>query len=293
MVTKQRLCGVPILLIVALGSFGTAGEAVADDRDGTPFRRMPVVYIENRGQLDARVRYYQTAKNATLYFTPGGVTIAQTDGAQRWAVKMDFLGANPVTPIGRRLTEAIISYFKGPEKDWKAGLPTYSEVVYPNLWPGIDLVYSGEDGHTKYSFLVAADADPRRIRIGYRGATEVGVNGVGELTVIIPTGGFGEEQPYAYQNIAGQRRNIATAFQVRPDELSGTHVLAFAVDNYDRSQPLTIDPTITIYGGDVDETGEGHGVAFDERGSAYLAGFTVTGWSSFPIDPGFDLSFND
>ncbi len=40
-------------------------------------------------------------------------------------------------------TQTVISYFKGQPDEWQTGLPTYARLVYPDLWPGIDLVYYG------------------------------------------------------------------------------------------------------------------------------------------------------
>jgi hypothetical protein len=61
-----------------------------------------------------------------------------------WVVKLDFVGADPaVQPVGRDQTDALISYFRGPHEEWQTGLRTYARVIYQDLWPGIDLHYSG------------------------------------------------------------------------------------------------------------------------------------------------------
>ncbi len=97
--------------------------------------KVPLYFIENRGQVDAAVSYYLEGEDTTAYFTPTGVTFALTGPAeapstasakavsgapgharrvsleerpgktpwsepeetakQRWIVKLDFLGANP------------------------------------------------------------------------------------------------------------------------------------------------------------------------------------------------------
>ena len=64
--------------------------------------------------------------------------------ARRWAVKFDFVGANPaVRPVGEDPAETVVSYFRGRPDEWHTGLRTFRRIVYPELWPGIDLVYSG------------------------------------------------------------------------------------------------------------------------------------------------------
>jgi hypothetical protein len=150
--------------------------AVADAPAGVQasLAHLPRYFVENQGQADNRVGYYLLGGG--VYFTGEGVTYALTEPAaprsrdraaahapaaepearrQRWAVKLDFVGADPdARPVGQDKTEAVVSYFKGPEAQWRTGLLTYGAVAYPDLWPGIDLVYEGSGGQLKYSLLV-------------------------------------------------------------------------------------------------------------------------------------------
>src|SRR5262245_43253567 len=73
-------------------------ESEADKgRIRTAFEKMPLHFVENRGQLDGRVAYYGQARDASLYFTSQGVTLALTErsAVRRYALKLDFLDANP------------------------------------------------------------------------------------------------------------------------------------------------------------------------------------------------------
>jgi len=121
---------------------------------------MPLYFIENRGQLDSRVAYYVQGRDTTLYFTLDGMTMTLTDlknreraskgslekasllresarepkSMSRWAVKLDFVGANPHPKIvAGDPTPAVVSYFKGPREKWKAGLATYGSILYSDL----------------------------------------------------------------------------------------------------------------------------------------------------------------
>jgi hypothetical protein len=188
--------------------------------------KLPLYFIENRGQVDARVAYYVQGRSTAVYFTAEGVTFALTgprerqaasepsqpgaflrpvavtttadaDAAmQRWAVKLEFVGANAgVQPTGQDRTPAVISYFTGPQERWQAGLKTYGTLVYADLWPGIDLVYSGTEQQLKYTFMVKPGADPQQIRLAYHGATGVRLTDAGELEVTTPVGGFTDDTP--------------------------------------------------------------------------------------------------
>ena len=106
-------------------------------------------------------------------------------------VKLEFVGADKdVKPVGEAETGAVVSYFKGKPEDWHAGLPTYSKIIYPNLWPGIDLVYYGTVNRLKYEFIVHPGRDPSKIRLAYRGAESVSVDGEGRLKVDHPSRRF-------------------------------------------------------------------------------------------------------
>ncbi len=96
---------------------------------------------------------------------------------ESWTVKLDFLGADPdVRPAGLEKAKGVFSYFRGSEESWETGVPSYSKIIYPNLWPGIDLVYSGSVNRLKYEFVVRPGADPALIRMAYRGATKLEVD---------------------------------------------------------------------------------------------------------------------
>ncbi|HEY2937623.1 MAG TPA: hypothetical protein VGJ25_13545 [Gaiellaceae bacterium] len=108
----------------------------------------------------------------------------------------------------------MVSYFKGPRSTWKTGLPVFAKVAYRDLWPGIDLVYSGTGSRLEYSFLVRPGADVAAIRLAYRGASTVLLNRAGQLEVSTPAGGFRDAQPVAYQLIARRRVRVPAAYEL-------------------------------------------------------------------------------
>jgi hypothetical protein len=172
--------------------------------------KLPLYFIENRGQIDGRFDFYVPGSDTSVHFSPDGVTYvladpktpdpapaAGGDARHRWSLRVEFVNPNEkVTPAGDERTAAVVSYFKGPRESWKAGVPTYRGVAYRELWPGIDLVYGGSGGHLKYTFVVQPGAGPRRIQLAYRGAA-VELAEEGRLRVSTPVRGFEEEKPFA------------------------------------------------------------------------------------------------
>ena len=279
------------------------------------FQAFPLYFIENRGQVEEPVDFYLEGREASVYFTPGGVTYALTgqgavratapsaheisysaarSGAvSRWAVKLDFVGADgTVIPEGGAKTPAVISYFKGPAGTNQTGLATFREVTYRNLWPGIDLTYSGTVNRLKYQFVVHPGADATKIRLAYRGA-EVELNAAGQLEVSSPLGDFRDDRPYVFQQRGGRQVAIPAAYLLERSDTSEHIAYSFALGDYDPSLPLVIDPSVLIYAGYLGGTSfdTGNDVAVDAAGNAYVTGETA-GTAGFPTAAGPDLTFN-
>ncbi len=285
------------------------------------YGKLPLYFIANQGQLDPRVAYYVQGRDTSIYFTERGVTLTIADAnsssealvrpvayrgmsaarelappaqPQRWVVKLDFVDANPkVRPVGQQPTAALISYFKGPREEWNTGLPTYASLVYRDLWPGIDLVYSGAANHLKSTFLVQPGADPNQIKLSYRGATSVSINDAEQLQVSTPLGGFHEAKPYAYQEAPGRRLEVAAAY-VLGGEASDGMQYSFRVGPYDQRKLLVLDPVVLLYAGYIggSSTDFGLGIAVDRSGNAYVTGVTSSSQTSFPDTVGPDLTDN-
>jgi len=269
---------------------------------------MPVNFIPNRGQLDEGVAYYVQGKDKTIYFGAGGVTfvLAKAESSP-WVVKLDFQGANPEgNPVGGDETGALFSYFRGKPENWKAGLSSYSRVTYANLWPGIDLVFSGTMDKLKYEFIVGPGADPSRIRLAYRGASSVRINDQGSLVVSTPSGGFEDGLPAAFQDRAGKRVDVPMAYkiidcgQVKIDATSlreyekNTVSFGFTLGEYDQTKPLVLDPVILVACGYIGGPSYdyGYSIAADRLGNTYITGYTYSRGIAFPAIVGPDLTYN-
>lgn len=286
------------------------------------YGKLPLRFVENRGQLDRAVAYYVQGRGQAVYFTPQGVTFALTGQAssagesqptvqraafrpqpeaatarQRWALKLDFVGANPHARLrAEGQTPTVANYFKGGVAAWHTGLKTYATLVYEDLWPGIDLVYDSAGERLKYSFVVKPGADPQQIKLAWRGATGVKVNRAGQLEVTTPFGSVRDARPVSFQDEVAQagslHHKIKTSFTLNRGG-SGS-VYGFKVGAYDRSRTLVIDPMMQIYAGYVGGAGDdyGNGIAVDRAGQAYIVGTTHSAEASFPAQAGLDTSYN-
>ena len=209
-------------------------------------------------------------------------------------MKLDFVGANPsAQPVGRDLTSAVVSYFTGPSEEQKTGLPTYGSVVYEDLWAGIDLVYTGEAGRLKATYIVKPGADPGLIQLAYLGPEDVVVTESGSLLVSTPLGGFEEAAPYSYQETGGTQREVATPYALQADPEPGAFVYGFQVADYDRSQTLVIDPPAFSYCGFIGGSGTdyGWGSPWTAPGTPMWSAPPARPQASFPETGGPDLTY--
>ena len=121
---------------------------------------LSLVFIPNCGQAHPKVSYYAESAQRKIFFTPEEVVFAEADldeaeqVVKGFALYLRFVGANPTPPEGRIPGMTKVNYFVGADSDkWRAGLPTYEEIVYRNLWPEIDLVFREQGGELKYEFI--------------------------------------------------------------------------------------------------------------------------------------------
>src|SRR5437762_11369184 len=93
---------------------------------------------------------------------------------------------------------------KDPEK-WRTNVPTYAKVHYRAVYPGIDLVYYGNQRQLEYDFVVSPGANPERIVLGFQGAERLEINAEGELVLHVAGGVIRQRVPVIYQEIDGVR----------------------------------------------------------------------------------------
>ncbi|MFH1026407.1 MAG: SBBP repeat-containing protein, partial [Pseudomonadota bacterium] len=202
--------------------------------------------------------------------------------SQAQLVRMQFLGANPSPRIeGVDPLPGKSNYFSGrdPSK-WRTGIASYERIRYSGVYPGIDLVYYGNGQQLEYDFILAAGADPNRIRLAFEGIDRLEINPQGDLAIRVAGGELQQHRPHVYQEVGTVRKEVEAEYVL--ESMNRVHLELGA---YDRTKQLTIDPVLsyaTYLGGTADDSGSG--IAVDPAGYAYVTGGT---WSTdFPTTPG-------
>jgi hypothetical protein len=208
---------------------------------------------------------------------------------------MCLVGANArAAVIGAGELPGRSNYFIGNDlKKWRTNVPSYAKVKYQGVYPGIDLIYYGNQRQLEYDFVVRPGADPNQIKLDFAGADGMRVEGAsGDLVLKVGNDEVRFHRPAVYQPavaaVSDRRRRSDSAARVELDGkfiLASNHQVAFRVAGYDPQRALVIDPVLvysTYLGGSMVDYG--YSIAVDSSGSAYVTGTTVS--TKFPTSTG-------
>src|SRR5437899_1232662 len=122
---------------------------------------------------------------------------------------MKLLGANlaaKVTALDELPGKA--NYFIGNDpKKWRTDVPTYAKVKYEGVYPGIDLVYYGNQGKLEYDFVVTPGSNPSAITLGIENRnskfesrnSKIAIDADGDLVIATEGGQVRFHKPVVYQ----------------------------------------------------------------------------------------------
>jgi len=167
------------------------------------YGKLPLSFIENRGQVDPRVAFYLQRPGLSTYFTREGLVLSLSKGkgeeGRQHTIAVEFLAAQPQAIESLEKAQGIVSYFRGKPEEHTTGIPTHKKINYVQPWPGIDLAYDGAGGRLESFYTVAPHADPAQIRLRYRGATDLRLDAQGNLIYTTELGDLTETAPIAWQ----------------------------------------------------------------------------------------------
>jgi len=317
-----------------------AGVAAPASSSGTvpnapQYSALPLSFEPNQGQAEATADFLARGRGYAIFLTSDGAVlrlrnlaagtnvrqgdshpanraagqrpVPQNAGAQEAdsILRLRLVGAlsHPVTQAEDRLPGKA-NYFLGNDpRQWHTNIATFGKVRYEGVYPGIDLVYYGnQGGQLEYDFVVQPGADPRLIALGVEAeqltekqertspaspakAAGLSVDPAGDLVVHLKDGDVRFHKPVIYQ-VADEQQAAALRTVVQGRYvLTAASQVHFELGPYDHTKPLVIDPVLsysTYLGG----TGAdlGYGVAVDTAGQAYVTGTTVS--ANFPIASG-------
>ena len=192
-------------------------------------------------------------------------------------IRMELVGANPDAKAEGvdELPGKVNSLRGNDQSQWHANIETFKKVQFKEVYPGIDLVYYGNQQHLEYDFIVAPGARPETIALRFSGADSLDVNKHGDLVIQAGGAEIHMRTPVIYQLVGSERKVVAGGYVMQKSEVQDDARIAFMVASYDQAQPLIIDPVLVystyVGGGSVDG---GRAIAVDAVGNAYVTGYT-------------------
>jgi sugar lactone lactonase YvrE len=270
------------------------------------FGKLPLSFEANQGQVNSKVRFLSRGEGYSLFLTDREAVLAlrkagngeraskghsmlgtrasvNSESIKTDVVRMQLAGASADLRVtGNEQLPGWANYFIGNDPaQWHSDVPTFSKVEYTGVYPGVNLVYYGNQQQLEYDFVVAPQADNGQIRLRFEGAKKLALDPNGNLEIVAKNGQIAFHKPVAYQEKNGTRLPVNVRFTL----LTGDSV-GFAVSEYDRSMPLVIDPTLSYstYLGGSNGASYGTAIAVDSSGDAYVTGVVYA--TDFPATSG-------
>lgn len=239
--------------------------------------RTDVLFSGAQGEMTFHLRKtgisYQFSKTETWreenalrnFFGSASQTRRVADAISVYRLDLEWFGVNEKCNVTHDAAQpGTTSYYLPVCPEGALNVVTYNGIWYRNVYPGIDLHYYSANGNLKYDYIVAPNADYKKIRVKVAGADRITRNRDGSVTLKTEMGDITEAAPVVYQG-----SNLIQATWV----VSGNE-LSFQIGAHDKSQPLVIDPLVrnwgTYYGGAGAD--EARSCATDANGDVYLAG---------------------
>jgi hypothetical protein len=268
---------------------------------------IPMFFEPNQGQTAPQVKFlargsgyglFLTADDAVLQLQRAINTRHPSPNSQppsTSVLRMHLEGANSSTRVsGASPLPGKSNYFIGndPSK-WHHDIPQFSQVKYDGVYPGVDLVYYGNQGQLEYDFRVAPGAESKQIALSFTGASPHIAPDSGDLILSTADGEVHFRAPHVYQPAAPQSGNAEKAVKGAFRQIADNKI-GFTVGDYDHSRELVIDPVLsysTYLGGSGTESLVN--VAVDSSGFVYVVGSTnSTDFLTLnpPLNPPFQLT---
>ena len=170
---RSPLADVPTLAVAS----SAAGDKVAARRPAVRSlsrSSLPLVFEENVGQADKRVRFLVRRPDYNLFLTQTGmvaVMAAETEAPPSMALHMQLVGASADADVSGEDTLAAKAnvFFGGKPADWKKGVALHAAVHYDEVYRDTDLYVLSQSGRLAYSFVLGPRGQAARIRMRFTG----------------------------------------------------------------------------------------------------------------------------
>jgi hypothetical protein len=255
--------------VLASGSLPARAQS-RETRARSNYEHLPLRFEPNEGQFAPQVKFRSSGPGYSVALTDTEAVVRLHAGATQSVLGIGLDGADKPQKIdGENRLTGTVNYFPGVDRAaWRTGIPTYGRVRVTGARPGVDLIYYGNQSQLEFDAVLGVGVNPAQVRLRIRGAQQLSIAQDGGLMLGTSSGLLTLRAPVAYQVVNGTRRPVAARFRGL-----GADKVGFAVGEYNRTQPLIIDPVLvyaTYLGGSYFDSI--NAVAADAGGNAYVTG---------------------
>ena len=240
-------------------------------------------FEQNVGQLGIHdVAYYFSSKSFKINFLPSKVQFNQINPVtgNEISYSISFIGSTLVTPVATQQLSRYNNYFIGNERF--TNVPLFKDLIYYDIYSGIDLHYYFSGQGLKYDFIVHPGANPNQISIQSSSNTYFTATS-SSLAINDALTGHNllmDNNLFVYQNINSNTQTITSSFVLKTAK---PNIASYNIGTFDRTHNLIIDPvlvvnTSTYLGGNNDDSG--NDMVMDSQHNFYITGSTFS--SNFP-----------
>jgi hypothetical protein len=245
-------------------------------------------FVENKGQWSRHARYVAEGADVSLWITDDGPVYdfykldkawRPGDGIRQRAVSMGLDGFHADSYSPESQLSGTLSYYYGRDKShWATDVHRFGSLVARDSKDGLAVRYYFDQGSPRYDILVPAGFDPDSLTANLTGADSAAILPNGNLQIETSLGTVEEQNLTAYQEIDGQRVQVACAMTVANKKVG------FKVGAFDPTEPLVIDPLVfstyllpPAYNAMFLQAGSAqiNAIAFDGSGNILAAGTVV------------------
>lgn len=262
----------------------------------TMLSHLPLTFIENQGQWNTNTQYVAKKRDMSIQFEKDGFILnrkkSNDNQVKTVAIRMTFEGASEQVMLkGTQKQTAKYNYFlSNNQSKWRKNVTGYAQLIYHNLYQGIDLCFYEKSNGLEYDLILSPGADLNNIKIRCEGLKELKIDENGILVMETEFGPITQSPPKAwYKQVSGENLPVVCNFRKINENTYGFQVL-----ESNSELALVIDPGLewsTFLGHDLIEYV--NDMALNTSGNLVVAGFTES--DSFPIVGGagaYDTIFN-